>query len=187
LFRSDRHENRWFGLGRRASRRRPTLAAETLTASFTTPDGGVTTGSYDDIVSVTVSGVGQSDATEFNDAFYVYTGSGAPFHDPSYYQLTFGTSTLTTFNPAQDASNFLVGSLPAYDSSHEYTFLLNTGVTSPTQLHFGVGDGDFGDNSGAFTITVAEVPEPATWALMLVGFGRLGGALRTHKRRTVMA
>lgn len=36
----------------------------------------------------------------------------------------------------------------------------------------------------AFRIdTVAAVPEPATWALMLLGFGFVGGALRSAKRR----
>jgi hypothetical protein len=36
------------------------------------------------------------------------------------------------------------------------------------------------------SISVASVPEPATWALMMVGFGALGGALR-RQRREVMA
>jgi hypothetical protein len=33
----------------------------------------------------------------------------------------------------------------------------------------------------------AAVPEPAAWALMLVGFGGLGAALRSAKRRNVLA
>ncbi|OYX08655.1 MAG: PEP-CTERM sorting domain-containing protein, partial [Sphingomonadales bacterium 32-68-7] len=27
------------------------------------------------------------------------------------------------------------------------------------------------------------VPEPATWAMMILGFAVIGGALRSHKRR----
>jgi hypothetical protein len=38
-------------------------------------------------------------------------------------------------------------------------------------------DSNYGDNSGAITSSV-EVPEPATWALMLVGFGGVGALLR---------
>jgi hypothetical protein len=34
------------------------------------------------------------------------------------------------------------------------------------------------------TINVASVPEPATWGLMLVGFGGLGAMLRSNRRRT---
>ena len=33
----------------------------------------------------------------------------------------------------------------------------------------------------------AGVPEPATWALMLVGFGGLGAALRSRRSRPVAA
>lgn len=32
-----------------------------------------------------------------------------------------------------------------------------------------------------FTVGVAAVPEPATWALMLVGFAGLGAALRLRR------
>ena len=100
-----------------------------------------------------------------------------PTNDPSYYQLTFGTSTLVGLDAAQDAKNFLVGALPAYNPSHVYSFQLNTGAATPTPLHFGVSDGDFSDNSGAYTISIT-VPEPATWALMILGFGGLGLAMR---------
>ena len=33
-----------------------------------------------------------------------------------------------------------------------------------------------------FTTVAAAVPEPSAWALMLMGFGALGGALRSHRR-----
>ena len=159
--------------------------SESLTASFLTADGGVTVGGYDNQVRVTVSGVGQSLGSDFNDAFYVYD-PGPPSHDPNYYQLTFGTSALVGFDPAQDAVNDIVGGLPAYNPDHIYSFILNTGATTPTALHFGVGDGNFSDNSGEYWITVTQlgVPEPATWAIMLAGFGGLGAALRQRRRTT---
>jgi hypothetical protein len=148
------------------------FAQETINATFTTPDGGVTTGTYDKFVSVTVSGVGQSLGDDYNDAFYVYT-DGPAYNDPSYYQLTFGTTTLVASDPAQDAKNFLYGSLPAYSSTHDYTFILNThDWSTPTMLHFGVGDGDFSDNSGAYTITIKQlsgVPGPASFLPMSLG------------------
>jgi hypothetical protein len=166
----------------------PAFASETVIAPFTTPDGAITTGTYDNIVQITVSGVGQSLGTDFNDAFYVYTdGSGnpvPPFNDPSFYQLTFGTTTLVPLDPAQDIKNFLVGPIPAFDSGHTYTFDINTGVSTPTQLHFGVSDGDFADNSGAFTVTIAQVavPEASTWAMMLLGIAGLAFAAANRSR-----
>jgi hypothetical protein len=41
---------------------------------------------------------------------------------------------------------------------------------------------------GALTVnSVAAVPEPATWAMMLVGFGMVGGAARYRRRGTKVA
>jgi PEP-CTERM motif len=79
--------------------------------------------------------------------------------------------------------------LPAYEASHVYSFELNTGLLSPGQLHFSVSDGDFTDNSGFYTITVTSVPEPATWAMMLLGFAGLGftGYRATKKSQAAVA
>ena len=39
---------------------------------------------------------------------------------------------------------------------------------------------NFGGSSGTFNLTA--VPEPATWAMMLVGFGGLGVAMRSRRK-----
>jgi PEP-CTERM motif len=56
-------------------------------------------------------------------------------------------------------------------------------------LHFGVSDGDFADNTGFYTITVTGVPEPATWAMMLIGFAGLcfAGYRGTKKSHAAVA
>jgi len=153
---------------------------ETLTATFTRADGGVTVNSYDDDVLLDVTGTGQSQGTNYNDAFYVYT-IGMPTHDPLKFQMTYSPHTLVASDPSQDAVNYVVGGLPAYEPSHDYTFLLNTGLSTPGQLHFGVSDGDFADNTGAYTITVTEVPEPGAYAI-LASLGLSGAAFLRRRR-----
>lgn len=67
-------------------------------------------------------------------------------------------------------------------------FIVPTGAT---RLFLGTVDGSgWQNNSGAITVTVnglagapAAVPEPASWALMIGGFGMVGGAIR--RRRAV--
>jgi probable HAF family extracellular repeat protein len=137
-----------------------TSATETLTATFTQPDGGISIGSYQGYVLLHVTGTGQAYGATHNDAFYLYD---APFdppqngHDGSYYQLTCGPDTLHAFDQAFNAKNSLVGPLPSYNPTHEYTFMVDTRLVSPGQLHVGVSDGGYSDNAGEFTIAVTQL------------------------------
>jgi len=45
-------------------------------------------------------------------------------------------------------------------------------------------DSNSGDNSQFVTASVAAVPEPSTWALMIAGFGIVGMAMRRRSART---
>jgi hypothetical protein len=65
--------------------------------------------------------------------------------------------------------------------------------TGATELYLGIPDavnfngapGAYDDNTGSLTLEIQNgvVPEPAAWALMLVGFGGLGAALRRMSSR----
>ena len=131
-----------------------------LTATFTQSDGGVTVNSYQGLVQLHVTGVGQSYANVYNDAFYLFTNQFSTIQhgwDGGFYQLAFGTSPLPLFDVGNNAERFLVGPLPAYNSAHDYTFIVDTKLVSPGVLHFGVSDGGFSDNTGAYTITVTQL------------------------------
>jgi hypothetical protein len=44
-------------------------------------------------------------------------------------------------------------------------------------------DDNLSDNSGGVSLSVAAVPEPAAWMMMIVGIGAIGGLMR-RKRTT---
>lgn len=59
-------------------------------------------------------------------------------------------------------------------------------VTGPFSFAIfpGTGTGNFTIRNGLvtnFSATIAAVPEPATWGLMILGFGAVGGALRRRR------
>jgi hypothetical protein len=91
-----------------------------------------------------------------------------------------GATTLTTPGATHPGTPGQSVSFSASD------ILLGQGET----IDFGVNnDGSFYDDSTglALTVTSGEVPEPAAWALMLVGLGGMGASLRATSRKTVAA
>jgi hypothetical protein len=73
-------------------------------------------------------------------------------------------------------SNNLVG------TENSTTYIFRTNATAFTTGTFGVIDGSTLQGA-TFAPTV---PEPATWAMMLGGFGLLGGAVRRSRRATTV-
>jgi hypothetical protein len=73
---------------------------------------------------------------------------------------------------------------------NEFQVLNNISVTSGGTQHLVVSGNSGGNGSYdgviAFTPVVAGVPEPAAWALMILGFGGTGAILR-RRSRTMMA
>ncbi len=49
------------------------------------------------------------------------------------------------------------------------------------------GFAEFAPGNGTFTPSVAAVPEPANWALMIVGFAGVGAAMRAARRKLAVA
>lgn len=155
--------------------------SETLTANFSEPDGGVSVETYSGFVELSVSGVGQSLGDYLNDAFYLFTGPQTPAHNAEHHQLVFDTQALVPLNPLRCIKYFIVYDkevnfevttapyVPVYSSDHIYNFVVDLETEAPSNLHFGVSDGKFYDNDGAYTIEISQlqaVPEPATIILL---------------------
>ena len=59
-------------------------------------------------------------------------------------------------------------------------------LNAPTTVGFFVRDSYYGDHFGGVSLDLTAtggVPEPATWTLLLIGFGGLGAATRGARRR----
>jgi len=98
-----------------------------------------------------------------------YTGSVAP--------ITLGAGTWY----------FTLGAVTTSNGDYAY-WDINNGPSSAYANGNSVA-GEFGPtSSNAFTLTSnGAVPEPASWALMLGGFGIVGGAMRARRRTVAFA
>ena len=98
-----------------------------------------------------------------------------------------------SLNGAYDLPDWTGGHNHAYSTVYTATSPVFAGVPMGTyvafeDLQFGATDFNYDDESFVFTnatIIPGGVPEPATWALMLLGFGAVG--LMTRRGRTPLA
>lgn len=130
-------------------------------------------------------GIGQTVATTSGDIYrleFGYTGENCPGCTTVFTVNIGGFST--DYSLIADASGFFgkpftVASLPGYVATGGLT-TLSFVVKSSTNF----GNNDPIIDRVIFERTgsgVAAIPEPGTWALMLGGFGLLGGALRRRR------
>jgi hypothetical protein len=96
-----------------------------------------------------------------------------------------GTVMFCRLKPGSIWTPFTIGS--------NDTIVIPNGVNT---LYFGFADasgfqgssGYYQDNGGALQVTISAVPEPSTWAMMVLGFAGVGFmAYRRKSRPTLMA
>jgi hypothetical protein len=118
-------------------------------------------------------------------------GTLLPFQSSFTSNVLAGSITSVQMLTFLDAGNGLFTGTPL--NSHTFTAIgTNVGSnTATTSAAFSITE-EFivtasGTGSASSTIDVAAVPEPATWAMMLLGFVGLGFAFRQSRRKVSFA
>lgn len=128
--------------------------------------------------------------------FYNLASGNTPGSQIASYDFT-TSSFVSTVNTAYSTTLVTVNlpSLLLSAGSYDISFYNPSNLAVPGYTKSGgqlyqSGVGFHTDQVAAFSLSAgaaSAVPEPATWGMMLVGFGALGGVLRRERRRDRLA
>ncbi len=134
---------------------------------------------------------GSSAVTDFN----VLLGNGSNYNAGNFAPFQSGVNAILNLTSLQTGTlNFVAngGSAPLFSFALSGLFTANgqgalpgggLTLTNQTQID---GTTIAAGSNGTLAVTAA-VPEPATWAMMLVGFGAMGVSLRRRRKPTALA
>ena len=155
-----------------------------------------------------LSGTAPAEAAVLTTNYVIETvdaGSGTFSIDFDTVALTFSLSALnytlgaTTFNTINASmqpagSSFWIGGnvngpdvVSGLANADDFSFRWSPGLGAPTTFTYDIGGDIFGDRTTQavyLPVVVGQpggVPEPATWAMMLLGFGGIGVAVGRRK------
>ena len=177
------------------------VVAEGITYSLvlnSVTNGGLTGNFTLQISGINVAGTDTRGGRTGIDAF--------AFNDPAVGTAVSGTSTGFTFqtgglnsNGCNGSGNFFCfnNTSATFPSPLPSSLALNFAVTSNAVGSWSNYSGDFKIDwagsqnnydlvSKVITLTTPPVPEPATWALMLIGFGGIGMAMRRRRNGALL-
>lgn len=95
------------------------------------------------------------------------------------YFLGSNANNYSTLGSSSQANRYRTAAL-SFANSGQYSAIINVGAGGQTFSAF-LRDQPITDNFGGISLSLASVPEPATWAMMIMGFGLIGGAYRSRR------
>ena len=149
----------------------PAAAAKFLTETGPGSDGSL---SWD------FGNTGGIAAGPFEDVFDIFIPASGTSDGSVQASFTSGADDLTFTAVSFDGHAFTLFDLPGLHAGDLAPFLTAGGHLILDVK--GVSPGPDGDYDG--TLSFTPVPEPGAWALMIVGFGLVGAALRSRRTRT---
>ncbi len=185
------------------------IAAATAALAFTMPASAAvvacSTGPVIDLVNDGCTASGNDDLASVEAAFAAATGVNVSTLELSLYGKSDAANagSLFTFPPDGDPHNdfttdwtVIDGTLIKYvtikaSNSFKLYELPGAGASSSGLLDFSTLGIPYKNNPhdishlSFWTVPTTPVPEPATWAMMMIGFGAIGGALRRRQRQSV--
>jgi hypothetical protein len=159
--------------------------------------GKVVSGSQSGVYAAPGLSGGVDDASSYLAAFpsgdapeAILSGFGGLFRAVSLYWGSIDSyNTLDLFSGGSLVGSVTGGEVSSWANGDQDSGVTNRRVSLLSDVAFdAIG---FRTGSNAFEVDnvslAAAVPEPASWALMILGFGAAGAALRTGRRRVAFA
>ena len=152
---------------------------------YATPTGIVAGPTNDPNASLVVAKIGSDGQYERNSAYSTISLTGTEFDVDLVSNTLLFTYVMGEGDPLLRYITIKQAGGGASDGGYAL-FFNDAGFTSGTTYSFNLGT--YFTNPGFSHITVYDrtgpVPEPATWAMMLLGFGGIGMAMRRSRRRS---
>jgi len=148
----------------------PMTGTEPLTASIGHTD--IPTGNFTDLFKFTIGTAGQGQIGSGSGSVITFIVSGVANVD--FTNVFFNNGTTDFF---ADPANITPTSISIFDVPI-FGGALNTLHIEGTVLN----NTNVGAYGGSLGFTPQAVPEPATWAMMLIGFGAVGYSMRRRRK-----
>lgn len=129
-----------------------------------------------------------SGSSAFGTFTYGHTSCTSGATGPVFGSFLFDFG-IDQFSGTFDGTSAATATAGLFDLSFIYTITAGTGrFADGTGAFSGIGTVDVrGGPPSRLSLAFSAVPEPGTWATMLIGFGAIGGAMRRRRRQAAGA